>query len=452
MTTVLTQPRAPSWKWFVCGLLFLATMMMYMDRQTLAPLAQRISHELHLSNEQYGALEQGFGFAFAIGAIVNGLIADRVSIRWLYPVMFIGWSAAGVATAWSLEIGQQIAGLLPGLLGDAAASSPERFQSETAYLGLLACRVVLGFFESGHWPCALITTQRLLAANDRPLGNSVLQSGASIGAILAPPIVIAMVSDDIGGWKSPFVVIGLIGMLWVIPWLWIVRGRDLSRTPTGRASEGVHAVNDIKESIDWPLAIRRYLVLLAVVIPINMTWQFFRAWLPKMLGEQHGYSVTFIAWFSSAYFIMADIGCLAVGFAVKGLTASRWPVHRARVLTFVVCSALCMLSALAAFLPAGPLLLGTLLLIGFGSLGLFPTYYSLAQEITYKNQGLVSGSLGFSTWMVTSIMQRYVGRSIDQTHSYATGLFWAGQVPLIACLALALFWGASRADSDAEIQ
>src|SRR5262245_30841355 len=171
MTTAPTNSREASWKWVVCGLLLLATMMMYMDRQTLAPLAQRISKELHLTNEQYGALEQGFGFAFAIGAIVNGLIADRASIRWLYPVMFIGWSAAGIATAWSLEIGQQIASQFPGLLSEAAGSSSVKLQSETAYLGLLSCRIVLGFFESGHWPCALITTQRLLTANDRPLGN-----------------------------------------------------------------------------------------------------------------------------------------------------------------------------------------------------------------------------------------------------------------------------------------
>jgi ACS family hexuronate transporter-like MFS transporter len=291
----------------------------------------------------------------------------------------------------------------------------------------------------------------LLTANDRPLGNSVLQSGASIGAILAPPIVIAMASDEIGGWKSPFVVIGLVGMLWVPAWLFVVRGRDLSRSVATR-SAGERIDSGAETEFDWPLAVRRFLVLLAVVIPINMTWQFFRAWLPKMLGEQHGYSETFIAWFSSGYFIAADIGCLAVGFTVKGLTARQWPVHSARVLTFILCTGLCTLSAVAAFLPAGPLLLGTLLLIGFGSLGLFPIYYSLAQEITYKNQGLVSGSLGFSTWMVTSLMQRLVGRNIDETHSYATGLFWAGQAPIVACLAMALLWGTTRGDSSAKIQ
>jgi ACS family hexuronate transporter-like MFS transporter len=359
--------------------------------------------------------------------------------------MFIGWSAAGVATAWSLELGQQILDLFPGLVSESASSSPSQLQSQAAYVGLLTCRVVLGFFESGHWPCALITTQRLLAANDRPLGNSVLQSGASIGAILAPPIVIAMASSEAGGWRSPFVVVGVAGMLWVPLWLLVVRGRDLSRP----SHLGAHSDKASADATDWPVAIRRYLVLLAVVIPINMTWQFFRAWLPKMLIDQHEYEEAFVAWFSSGYFVMADVGCLAVGFAVKGLTEAGWTVQRARLATFAVCTGLCMLSALAAFLPAGPLLLITLLLIGFGALGLFPTYYSLAQDISYKNQGLVGGSLGFTTWILTSIMHRYVGKNIDETGSYATGLLVAGQVPIIACLALALFWGVSRGESEA---
>jgi ACS family hexuronate transporter-like MFS transporter len=90
--------------------------------------------------------------------------------------------------------------------------------------------------------------------------------------------------------------------------------------------------------------------------------------------------------------------------------------------------------------------LAILLAIGFGSLGLFPTFYSLTQEISAKHQGLITGALGFTTWVVTSYMQEYVGKSIDKTGSYATGLFWAGQVPIVACLALALFWGASAAD------
>ena len=446
MSSIPLQRRSPSWKWTVCGLLFLATMMMYMDRQTLAQMAKRICEELHLSNQQYGTLEKGFGLAFAVGAIVNGIIADRVSIRWLYPLMLLGWSVAGVATAWSVEIGQQLVAWFPALASDPAVATTQQITSDAAYAGLLACRITLGFFESGHWPCALITTQRLLAAEDRPLGNSVLQSGASIGAILTPLAVMALLTNEPGSWRSPFVIIGLAGMVWILPWLLVIRGKDLARaTPTRSVSEGHADLSTHSGGISL-LNARRFLVLLAVVIPINMTWQFFRAWLPKMLGEQHDYGETFIFWFTSGYYLMADAGCLAVGFAAKALTASGWRVHRARVLTFVICTALCTLSAAAAYLPAGPMLLGVLLLIGFGSLGLFPTFYSLTQEISSTHQGLITGALGFTTWVVTSYMQEYVGKSIDQTGSYATGLFWAGQVPIVACLALALFWGTSAAE------
>ena len=447
MADIPAHPRSSAWKWTVCGLLFLATMMMYMDRQTLAQMATRICEELHLSNEQYGSLEMAFGFAFAAGAIVNGIIADRVNIRWLYPVMLVGWSVAGIATAWSVEIGQTLVVAIPWLTSDLAEATTTEISSRTAFVGLLLCRIVLGFFESGHWPCALITVQRLLTANDRPLGNSVLQSGASVGSVLTPLAVMALLTTQAGSWRQPFVVIGVAGMTWVLPWLLIVRGNDLARRDPPAADSGM-------PEIEWLTLVRRIAVLLAIVIPINMTWQYFRAWLPKMLGEQHGYSESFIFGFTIAYYLVADVGCLAVGIAVKVLTARAWNVHTARVLTFVCCAMLCALSALAAKLPAGPALLATLLAIGFGSLGLFPTYYALAQDISTKNQGLMGGALGCTTWIITSIMQRYVGKSIDETHSYAAGLFWVGQAPIIACLALGLFWGSTavrKSNADGKV-
>src|SRR5437764_11554365 len=90
-----SRPRASAWKWWVCGLLLLATTINYMDRQTLANAAVRISEEFRLSKEQYGSLEVAFGWAFAMGSLVFGFIADRVSIRWLYPALLIGWSLMG---------------------------------------------------------------------------------------------------------------------------------------------------------------------------------------------------------------------------------------------------------------------------------------------------------------------------------------------------------------------
>jgi len=102
-------------------------------------------------------LEFVFGWAFAVGSLCFGIVADRVSVRWLYPLVLVLWSSVGFAT---------------GLVN--------------SYNGLLICRTLLGLFEGGHWPCAIKTTQRLLEPKDRAMGNGVLQSGASVGAIVTP--------------------------------------------------------------------------------------------------------------------------------------------------------------------------------------------------------------------------------------------------------------------------
>jgi ACS family hexuronate transporter-like MFS transporter len=440
------HPRSSAWKWTVCGLLFLATMVMYLDRQTLALVSLRLTEELQLTKPQYGRLDAYFGFAFAFGALLIGPIADRVNIRWLYPVVLLGWSGAGIATAWSPEIGQWLIERFPGLASESARSSAEGLANAQAYAGLMACRVVLGFFEAGHWPCALITVQRLLTAPDRPAGNSMLQSGASFALVIAPLAVGMLLTDTAGSWRLPFIIVGLVGTLWIVPWLFVVRGRDLTR-PAAAVAE-THAAG-----LDVATLVRRVAVLLAIVIPINMTWQYFRAWLPLILGDKevgHAYSERFVFYFIAVYYIMTDIGCLAVGFGVKWLAGRGWNVHHARVATFAICTALCALSTVAASLPKGNLLILTMLVIGFGSLGLFPTYYALSQEISLKNQGFVTGAMGFTTWIITSIMQIYVGDNVAQTKSYSTGLFWVGLVPIVACLAMALFWGTTPARPAAK--
>src|SRR2546428_2048669 len=118
----MTAPsRTASWKWYVCGLLLLATMLNYMDRQTLPQVSTDIKHEFELrelkfSDEDYGKLEEGFGLAFALGGLISGFLVDWLSIRWMYPAVLLGWSAAGFATAWADD-----------------------------FHTLLVCRIVLGF-------------------------------------------------------------------------------------------------------------------------------------------------------------------------------------------------------------------------------------------------------------------------------------------------------------------
>jgi ACS family hexuronate transporter-like MFS transporter len=292
-----TGARSDRWRYSVCGLLLLATMLNYMDRQTLGQLATTIQYEYHLDDEQYGSLEMGFGFAFAAGAIFFGLLADRVSVRWLYPAVLLGWSLAGIATANAFEIGLDLYRWLPpdidpetGLaISDLGSPNPR-----IAYLGFLVCRIVLGFFEAGHWPCALITTQTILSRRDRSFGNSILQSGAAIGAILTPLIVVNLLPPTDahdhyppGTWRWAFVAIGAIGMVWAVPWLALVRGRDLARH---RSTAPAEAAAPEEPRRDRRSLLLMFTALVIAVICLNLSWQFFRAWLPKFLEEKRGYS------------------------------------------------------------------------------------------------------------------------------------------------------------------
>jgi ACS family hexuronate transporter-like MFS transporter len=320
--TSLPPARPASWKWWVCGLLLLASAINYMDRQTLANAAVRITKQFELSQEQYGDLELAFGWAFAVGSLVFGFLADRFSVRWIYPVVLALWSATGVAT-----------GLVHG------------------YGDLLVCRTLLGFFEAGHWPCAIKTTQRLLEPKDRSMGNSVLQSGTSIGAIVTPLLMRALLTEELSSWRFAFQAIGLVGVVWIVAWFALVRPNDLK----GPAPRTASSVSNASEGASvWRVIFsRRMLVVLIVVALINTGWQLLRAWLPKFLQEGRGYAEADALNFNSLFFIATDVGCLGAGALTLGLHRRGVSVHGARCATFLGSASLAALTVVAAFSPKG---------------------------------------------------------------------------------------------------
>jgi ACS family hexuronate transporter-like MFS transporter len=226
---------------------------------------------------------------------------------------------------------------------------------------------------------------------------------------------------------------------WVFPWLTTVWYVDFNRLPGSDSDSGAERAG--RELHTPILLLRRYLALVVVVIAINMVWQFFRAWLPKMLEQYHGYSPTYVRSFTVAYYIATDVGCICTGIAVRWLANGRMSVHHARLATFAVCTMLTSLSVVAAQLPRGPWLLGLFLLIGFGALGLFPNYYSFTQDLSARHQGKIAGSLGFITWVVSSEMQERVGKVVDETKSYKEAILWIGLTPIAGLLAMLLLWG-----------
>jgi len=405
---IAPHSRPAARKWWICGLLLLASAINYMDRQTLANAAVRIGTEFHLNQEHYGDLELAFGWAFAAGSLLFGALADRLPVRRLYPLVLVFWSAAGFAT-----------GLVNG------------------YGGLLACRTMLGFFEAGHWPCAIRTTRELLSPENRALGNSVLQSGTSVGAIITPLMMTRLMTAELGSWRYAFQVVGVLGLLWVITWFALVRNGDLA--PAGAsANTGPHKPSGASWRV---LYSRRMLVVLFVITCINTTWQLLRAWMPKFLQQGRGYGERETLYFTAAFYVATDLGCVGAGIAALWLNKRGLSVHRSRLIAFAGCAGLTALTCLAAVLPRGWPLLAVLLLVGAGALGLFPIYHALTQDISSEHQGKVTGLAGVVAWGLGSPAQTLFGRHIDRTGSFDRGLAIAGWVPLLAFLALCLFWG-----------
>jgi len=405
--------RSPSrvWVWYVCCLLLLATTINYMDRQTLANAATRVQAELGFNNEQYGQLEMLFAVAFGVGALIFGAIADRVGVRFLYPAVLFLWSVMGFATGFV----------------------------ET-FAGLMICRTLLGFFESGHWPCALKTVQRLLPPRDRTMGNSILQSGTSIGAIATPLIMNWMLTDEPGSWRIVFQIIGGVGMFWIVLWFTAVRKEPAGAPIPVRDAKASLVEGSLSTTLPLGLFIRRLIVLLIVVATINACWHLFRAWLPKFLREGRGYSESTALQFTSAFYIATDVGCILAGAATLWFHRSGLAVIWARWVVFLLCSLLTTLSVIIAVTPAGPWLMVLLLLFGAGALGLFPCYYSLSQELTVRHQGKLTGVLGAAAWFSVAPLHPLFGEYVDRTKSYDLGVAVAGCLPLVGCIVWLLFW------------
>lgn len=387
---------------WIAGLLLLASAINYMDRQTLANVAVRIGNEFKMSQEQYGNLEAGFGWAFAAGSLFFGFLADRVSVRWLYAAVVLLWSAMGFASGFAQD-----------------------------YHQLLICRTMLGFFEAGHWPCGIKTVRAMMDASGRAMGNSVLQSGTSIGAVVTPLVITRMLTEELSSWRLPFLLIGGIGVGWVIAWL--ATGPQHFESVTAKNTE---------RAIPWwhVLLDRRMWVIFGVIALINTTWQLLRAWLPKFLQQGRDYSEYEALYYNSLWFAMTDVGCLAAGALALWLTRRGQTVFHARLLTFLLCSLMCLLAVAVPWLPHGWLLLGVLLVVGAGALGVFPIYHAFTQDLSHEHQGKVTGIAGVAAWAFSPFAQRLYGQHIDATHSFDQGLAVMGCLPMAACLLLLCVW------------
>jgi ACS family hexuronate transporter-like MFS transporter len=274
------------------------------------------------------------------------------------------------------------------------------------------------------------------------MGNSVLQSGTSIGAIVTPLVMRAMLTDQIDSWRMPFQVVGAAGLLWVVLWFGMVRAGDLAANPASTPTTPMQPADG--RNLWRVLFNRKMFVLFFVVACINTCWQILRAWLPKFLQEGRGYIEKDALNFNSLFYVITDVGCLGAGALTLWLVRRGLSVHGSRSAVFFACASLSGLTIVAALLPKGWPLLTALLLIGAGTLGVFPIYHAFTQEVSAHHQGKVTGVTGVAAWIFSSPAQKLFGRLVDRTGSFDLGLAVAGCLPLAAFIALWAFWEPPR--------
>lgn len=460
----MSNPLPPSpiaaWRWGVVWLLFLATMLNYMDRLALnntqryllaefaparveaQPLAAvggalaAAAEDADLSrqrNRLYADIQFAFGVSFALLQVVAGFLIDRFSLRYLYLGAILIWSVAGVLT-----------GFVPaGAVGM-----------------LIACRVALGVGEAFNWPCAVACIRRVIPRESRGLANGLFHSGASIGAMATPFLVLLFVSQTTGeGWRTLFVTVGAAGAVWAVLWVACTgggRAKEIDGVGSEAASPaiGVASPDAAKDSASGEarpvsfaavFGLRVFWVCLGTGVCVNLCWHFYNQWFPRYLTEDLRVAARTEQLVLAGFFIAADAGSLLSGWATRKLVRAGATVERSRQMVMTVLAVVVFAATVpAAYLPADAAAAKYALffVVAAAAMGGFAVFFSLAQDIAPRHTAKILGTCGCVSWLVISGVAQAVGRYTGPG-KYADLFVVVGCVPLLAAAA-GWFWPQPR--------
>jgi MFS transporter, ACS family, hexuronate transporter len=383
------------------SLAFWATAINYLDRQTLSVAAPTLRAEFHMSNTAYSRVVFGFLLAYTIMNGLSGPLIDRLGTRLGYALCAAWWSAAALLHAFA-----------------------------RGAIGLGAYRFLLGMGEAGNWPAAVKVVAEWFPERERALAAGIFNSGASVGAILAPPLVAWLLIRF--GWREAFVFVGLSGFVWLVFWIWIYR------TPGLRANE-----IPPEPPIATGVLIRTRFVIVFTIAKIffDPIWYFYIFWFPEYLKNARGFDLAGIGRYAWIPFFVAGTGNMLGGWLSSAFLRRGHSVTFARKVPITIFAAL-MMSAIPAVLVAQAWLSIALVSAAMtGYTASLANMLAIPGDVFPKNAvgsvyGLASMGSGFGGMLFTLV----TGWLVDR-YSYTPVFFLFGLLPLIFAWILLRYLG-----------
>ena len=317
--------KIPHLRWVLAAMLFLATMINYVDRTALSIVSVDVRREFGLDERDYSHIVTLFLFAYAIMYAGSGYIIDRLGTKKGFGVFIFAWSLAQMLHA--AAVGKWSLG---------------------------ACRFLLGLTEPGNWPAAAKAVAEWFPARQRALGIGIFNAGSSIGSAIAPPMVAFITATH--GWRTSFVVTGALGIIWLIAWMILYDPPQKNRwlRPEEMPEIEPAVAKTVAGRPDWKRVIRMrecYSLIVARFFTDPVIY-FIIFWLPEYLRRERGFDLAMVGKYAWVPFIFGDIGYMLGGWLSGRLMRAGWTLPRARKFVMLL-GACCMPVAIfAPFVPA----------------------------------------------------------------------------------------------------
>ena len=404
----------PNLRWCIILLFFFATIISYIDRQALSVNAPHVRADLGLSATQYAYLVTAFLIAYTIGPVVAGRLIDSVGTRIGMALAIVWWSTAASLHA----VGGTFA----------------------AFLMLRFC---LGLGEAGTLPSTMRTVAEWFPVRERAMATSIFSAGTAIGAVVAVPIVAFATASF--GWRTSFLVTGLLGFVWLAPWLLLygppddhprLSNEERQTILDGRAqtpSAVQPALEILRHRKPWGIILGRFMV--------DPVWQFYLFWLPSYLVQHRGFSLRDLGLVGWIPFLATDAGSLLGGWWSGRLLARTGSLTRARR-TVLAAGAAGTLAGLPAVYVSQAWLSVVFVCCAAFAIGLWaPTALTLCADIMPRGAvGTMTGLSSMGAGLGGIILTPAIGWLVDH-YSYVPVFVTAALLPQVGYLLLTTLIG-----------